>query len=147
MILQENFAGLPLGIAWLARVKKRIVFYRGSTNHFKETPFRLLYNAGMRRLVLVFATKILSNSVAALDFFFPKRNRISERFEVIYNGMDMKKLSQQGKKQLLQEFSLPSDAFIVGHTGRCNEAKNHDTILKVASELCHRHKDIICISG
>ena len=36
-----NFAGLPLGIAWLARVKKRIVFYRGSTNHFKETPFRL----------------------------------------------------------------------------------------------------------
>ena len=137
-----NFAGLPLGIAWLARVKKRIVFYRGSTNHFKETPFRLLYNAGMRRLVLVFATKILSNSVAALDFFFPKRNRISERFEVIYNGMDMKKLSQQGKKKLLQEFSLPSDAFIVGHTGRCNEAKNHDTILKVASELCHRHKDI-----
>ena len=62
--------------------------------------------------------------------------------EAIYNGMDMKKLSQQGKKQLLQEFSLPSDAFIVGHTGRCNEAKNHDTILKVASELCHRHKDI-----
>lgn len=30
----------------------------------------------------------------------------------------------------------------MGHTGRCNEAKNHDTILKVASELCHRHKDI-----
>lgn len=137
-----NFAGLPLGVAWLARVKKRIVFYRGSTNHFKETPIRLLYNAGMRRLVLIFATKILSNSVAALDFFFPKRNRTSERFEVIYNGMDMKKLSQQEKKQLLLEFSFPSDAFIVGHTGRCNEAKNHDTILKVASELCRKHKDI-----
>ena len=138
-----NFAGLSLMIAWFAKVKKRIVFYRGSTNHFKETPFRLLYNAGMKRLVLMFATKILSNSVAALDFFFPKRNRMSERFEVIYNGMNMKKLSQQERKDsLLQEFDFPSDAFIVGHTGRCNEAKNHDTILKVASVLCCRYKNI-----
>ena len=137
-----NFAGLPLLVAWFARVKKRIVFYRGSTNHFRETRIRLLYNACMRKLVSVFATKILSNSVAALDFFFPKRDRTSDRFDVIYNGMDMKKLSKLEKKRLRQEFGLPSDAFVVGHTGRCNEAKNHDTILKVASELCHKYKDI-----
>lgn len=77
----------------------------------------------MRKLVSVFATKILSNSVAALDFFFPKRDRTSDRFDVIYNGMDMKKLSKLEKKRLRQEFGLPSDAFVVGHTGRCNEAK------------------------
>ena len=137
-----NFAGLPLLVAKLAGVKKRIAFYRGATNHFKETRFRLLYNAIVKRLVLYSATKILSNSVAALDFFFPARNKGVKRFDVIYNGLDIRKLLNDSKDNLRQEFHIPTTAFVVGHTGRCNEAKNHDTILKVAIELCHRYREI-----
>lgn len=141
-----NFAGLPLFMAKLAGIKKRIAFYRGSTNHFKETRFKLWYNAIVKRLVLYSATKVLSNSKAALDFFFPVRNKNSERFEVIYNGLDIKGLSYDDREKLRQEFHIPATAFVVGHTGRCNEAKNHDTILRVAIELCHRYQDIHFVS-
>lgn len=137
-----NFAGLPLFMAKLAGIKKRIAFYRGSINHFKETRFRLLYNAIVKRFVLYSATKILSNSKAALDFFFPVRDKKSKRFEVIYNGLDIKGLLYDNKENLCREFHIPVTAFVVGHTGRCNEAKNHDTILKVAIELCHKYQDI-----
>ncbi len=137
-----NFAGLTLFMAKLAGIKKRIAFYRGSTNHFKETHFKLWYNAIVKRLVLYSSTKILSNSIAALDFFFPTRDKNSKRFEVIYNGIDIKRLSYDNKEKLRQEFHIPATAFVVGHTGRCNEAKNQDTILKVAIKLCNIYPDI-----
>ena len=42
-----NFATLPLFSARFAGIKKRLVFYRGSSNHFKEDGLRLLYNLSL----------------------------------------------------------------------------------------------------
>lgn len=137
-----NFAGIPLWIGKLAGVERRIAFYRGSTNHFKETHIRLLYNVFVKCLVSISATKILSNSKAALDFFFPNRNMSSQKYAVIYNGVDMKNWHQDSPEKLRDEFHIDDKAFVVGHTGRCNEAKNHNTILKVAINLCHKHQNI-----
>src|SRR5690554_317828 len=45
-----NFAGLVLLSAKLAKIPKRVSFYRGSSNHFKETKFRLLYNKFVQKM-------------------------------------------------------------------------------------------------
>jgi len=136
-----NFAGIPLWLAKKAGVQNRLVFYRGSENHFKPSRLNLLYNSLVQRLTYKYATRILSNSHAAFDFFYPHRNKDS-RFEVIYNGIDTTNLLQASKEELRQEFNLPVTAFVIGHTGRYVYAKNHETILQVAFTLCKKFDDI-----
>lgn len=130
-----NFAGIILFLAKLANIKKRIVFYRGSNNHFKEDYLRLFYNSLMNKLVYIFATDILSNSLSALNYFFPNRDKLNNKFEVIYNGIDSKSFCME-ESDLRDELLIANDKFIFGHIGRYNIAKNHDTIIKVAIELC-----------
>ncbi|QQX75958.1 MULTISPECIES: glycosyltransferase [Aequorivita] len=136
-----NFAGLILFTANLATIKKRVVFYRGSTNHFNESKLRLLYNKFVKNLTYRYATNILSNSNAAFDFFFSHDWRNDTRFKVIYNGINPQQFIEE-KENLRNEFNIPKDGFVVGHTGRYNMAKNHQTILKVAKELCTKYNDI-----
>ncbi|MDD6210897.1 MAG: glycosyltransferase [Bacteroidales bacterium] len=136
-----NFAGIPMMISAQAGVSKRYTFYRGSTNHFKEDIFRLAYNNWVRWLVKRYATRILSNSEAALDFFYPGWRVHNVRFDVIYNGIDDNFfLEEYDKRRVRNELEIPQEAFVVGHTGRYNYAKNHKTILAVAKRLCLQHK-------
>lgn len=137
-----NFAGLVLLMANFAGIKNRISFYRGSSNHFEETKIKLLYNLIMLQLVKWNATKILSNSYAALDYFYSNRDKNDTRFKVIYNGIDANKFNSTITKFKREDFEIPLDGFVVGHTGRYNSAKNHDTIIKVAEKLCAKYPNI-----
>lgn len=136
-----NFSGLTLLAANLAKVKKRISFYRGSSNHFKETFFKLSYNKLMRFLVQKNATKILSNSRTAIEYFYPKVKRDNSKFQVIYNGIDSK-IFEEVVPFTKEDFDIPSKSFVVGHTGRYDVAKNHQTIIKIAEKLCDQYEDI-----
>ena len=135
-----NAAGLPLLCANFAGIEKRIVFYRGSSNHFKETIGRLFYDGSLRYITKRNATAILSNSKSALDFFYAKRSIGDSRFKVIYNGIDFNGIDF--KKLKKEDFDIPSDGFVIGHTGRYNYAKNHDTIIKVAERICEKYSNI-----
>lgn len=139
-----NFAGLILKTARKAGVKKRISFYRGATDHFKRDPLRRLYNNWVKHLTFKNATDILSNSKAAFNYFYPNIWKTDNRFEVIYNGIDATKFIKE-KENLRKEFNIPSNSFVVGHTGRFNEAKNHKTILLVAERLIEENGDIYFI--
>jgi glycosyltransferase involved in cell wall biosynthesis len=139
-----NFAGLPLFIATIANIHNRIAFYRGSTNHFKEDKFRLAYNNLVKKMVERNATSILSNSQAALNFFFPNRNITDSKYQVIPNGIDSNDFCGE-VINLRNELSIPVDAFVIGHVGRYNVAKNHDTIVEVAIRLCSSNTDIYFI--
>lgn len=67
-----NFAGLPLFCGRMSGVRKRIAFYKHSSNIFKENFIKLWYNRWMRDLVYRNATSILFNSRTAMNFFFQK---------------------------------------------------------------------------
>lgn len=136
-----NFAGLVIKMAKLASIKKRITFYRGSTNHFNETKLKLFYSSIMKRLVLNNSTKILSNSISALDNFFPDRNENNNLFKVVYNGIDFEQFTNVISHNR-SKFNIPRNSFVVGHTGRYNIAKNHQVILSVADKLMQKYKDI-----
>lgn len=130
-----NFAGLTLMLAAKAGIQKRIAFYRHSSNHFKNTGFRSFYNKKVLQLVDKHATRILSNSASALSFFFADR-KTDPRFEVIRNGISETFYKADLSKQDARlKFGLSQDAYIVGHTGRYNEAKNHKTIITVGKQL------------
>lgn len=130
-----NFAALPLLIAKHADIKKRVAFYRGSTNHFKEDFLRLAYNKFLNGLITKVSTSILANSKTALNFFFNNKWYKNSKYEIIYNGIDASKFLAT-KENLKEELNIPENAFVVGHVGRYNEAKNHKTIIEVAVQLC-----------
>jgi glycosyltransferase involved in cell wall biosynthesis len=139
-----NFSGRVLKIAKKIGVSKRVVFYRNSSHRFKKTFAKLLYNYYVNKLAKVYATDLLSNSIAGFEFFFSSMWEKDPRFKVIYNGLNCSEFLKE-KRNLRSEFDIPSDAYIIGHTGRFNEAKNHQMILKVAEFLIKKHKNIYFI--
>lgn len=143
-----NFSGLVLLCAKYAGVNNRVVFYRGASDHFYNNFIKKIYNDFMKRLTYTHAVHILSNSQSAVDYFYNKRLQ-DQRFKVIYNGIDASKFDV-GNANLRQEFNIPEQAFVIGHTGRFNYAKNHDTILAVAELLIKKYSDvyfILCGNG
>lgn len=139
-----NFSGLTLMVAYSAKVPKRVAFYRGSDDRFKSDIFRNTYNSIVKGLVTSYATDILSNSQAGLDFFFANKWQNDQRFEIIKNGVKADPfINELG--DLREEFDIPSTAFVIGHTGRYNPAKNHETILAVAERVVNQYEDIYFI--
>ncbi len=140
-----NYAALPLSVAKAAGVTRRLAFYRGSSNRFKETLFRLAYNNWMNLLLPIMATRILSNSKAAFTFFFPKKSISNpSKYNVIYNGIDADTFLLS-KDDLRKELGIPEDGFVVGHVGRFNRAKNHKTIVEVVIQLAKKYIDFYAI--
>ena len=139
-----NFATLPLYLANLSGIKKRIAFHRGSNNRFRETPVKTFYNKIINRQLPSVATHVLANSKAAMEFFHKEIWENDPKFEVIYNGINASQFLNS-KKNLREDLGIPKAAFVVGHVGRYNEAKNHKTIIEVAVKLCKKHPDIYVV--
>lgn len=146
-----NFAGLVMMVSKLSGIKKRIVFYRSSSDRFQKTFVKNMYNNLVKKLAFKYSTKILSNSKTALNYYYPKIWRNNELFEVIYNGVKEDDYIDNFDPVLVRnELKLPENAFVIGHTGRFNEAKNHKTIIKVAEAICNKYSNIhfiVCGSG
>lgn len=143
-----NFAAPVLLVAKTLKIQRRIVFYRSSSNRFKETFFRLKVNSFYNRLIVSNASHILANSSYAFRFFFSK-NSIDSRFQVIFNGIDVDDFLSE-TDNLRSEFFVRETDFVIGHTGRYNPAKNHITILEVAKILVERYPNvrfILCGKG
>ena len=138
-----NFSGLILFCAKKAGITKRVVFYRGVTDHFQKTFIKSTYNRFVKSMTLYYATDILSNSKAAFKYFFTQ-NQKDQRFEVIYNGIDKSKF-KVGDKNLKNSFFIPENAYVIGHVGRYNYSKNHKTILHVAERLIKKYTNIYFI--
>ncbi|WP_312697186.1 glycosyltransferase [Sphingobacterium mizutaii] len=136
-----NFSGIILLLAKLNSINTRIAFYRNSENRFKNSTFKNWFNNLMRNLTIKFSTRILTNSKAALKFYFNSIYENNKKFKVIYNGINSEKFLKE-EHDLRKEFNLPDNAFVVGHVGRYNPAKNHETIIKVAEILIKKHPNI-----
>lgn len=144
-----NFAGFPIAVAALSRVETRVVFYRSAMDAFQKTYLKKLYNELMKYLTFKFSTVILSNSEAAFDYFYKVDWRNNGRFKVIPNGLNPDPFIQT-IESLRAELNIPNEAFVIGHTGRYNQAKNHQTILNVAFRLVRKYPDIyflLCGNG
>ncbi len=133
-----NFAGMPMFLGRLLNIPKRIAFYRQGGDHFQSGIIRKAVNRLMKMLVYRNATRILSNSKAALDFFFPDRKVPDHRFQVVYNGFNFHEyMIKESKEDIRVKLNIPADAYAIGHVGRYDKAKNHETILKVFQQLLH----------
>jgi len=139
-----NFAGIPLTIARIAGVNKRIAFYRQSSHQFKLSIINLAYANFVNFLVYKNATVILANSWYAQKYYFGKS--IDNRFKVINNGVNKELFEiKESRKELREYFGLPENKIIIGHTGRVSLIKNHKTILDVAFRVCSDINNVVFV--
>lgn len=136
-----NFAGLVMQYSAKAGIKKRITFYRGSTDRFKTNAIREVYNNWVKGKVLKYATDILSNSQSAFHYFFDDKK--DDRFEVIKNGIDAEQFTTDiSKSEARTLLGIPQDKVIIGHTGRVHYSKNHKTFIEVAERLISKNNSL-----
>lgn len=127
-----NFSGPILLAARFVGIKPRIAFYRSSTNRFKENTIKLFVNKLFNLLVLKNSTNILANSEHAFRFFF-NNEKDDPRMKLIYNGISVNFQNEKGN--IFNEIICDSKAIKIGHVGRLNSAKNHETIIEVAERI------------
>lgn len=130
--------------AYMANIPKRIVFIRNgktilqSRFQNKLLPFYQLLNA---KIIKIIATHILSNSQAAMDYYFPN---IRSKNMIVRNGVDFPENSDFFDRiNLKQELGIPENAKVVGHIGNFRIEKNHKLMLKVASVVCEKRNDVV----
>jgi glycosyltransferase involved in cell wall biosynthesis len=131
MSLNGVFSGAAMRIARMLGVPRRIAWHRRSTPAYRPTLARRLYAAQALRWLEVSSTHILSNSRAALDHFHGTGWVHDTRFQVIPNGVDAGRFRPRPDERaaIRAELGIPPDAVVIGHVGRDDPAKDHDTLL------------------
>ncbi|MHC4525118.1 MAG: glycosyltransferase [Planctomycetota bacterium] len=112
--------------ALMAGHKKIIVAYRGGA---------LGYAPVMRMLELFTGSRVhhLANSRACANMTARRTGLKPDKFNVIYNGVDLKGFEVNSiRPQLCRDWSISSDAKIVTMVGRLTASKNYPMLLKLA---------------
>ncbi len=136
----HQFNGFTLRCARRAGVPVRIAHSHVDTMPEDSKPgfTRRMYIETMRGLIRRNATHGLAASRLAANALFPAGWADDPRFRVLYYGIDMRPFHPAPDPAVRVELGLPPDAFVVGHTGRFNEQKNHTFLLEIARELMAR---------
>lgn len=138
-ILHSRFGFTSGGFVLAAKLLKKSVFVSiHSTNPSALENFRskkMLYKVLRAHLqihksiTLKYATKIIGHSKANLDNYF-KNWQNSNRFQLIYNGVDFSKISSNGTTdEILDNFTNNRD-FTLLHIGSFRKEKNHKLLLR-----------------
>ena len=143
------FGGWPLLLSRLAGVDVRVAWHRRSSHAFREVWWRRVYAWLGARLLEWNATRILSNSRAALEFFHGPHTGRSARFRVIANGVDGCSFAADAcsRDAARRDLGIPADSWVVGHVGRFDWSKNHETIFRVAAEVSKAHSGVVFLFG
>jgi glycosyltransferase involved in cell wall biosynthesis len=144
MTLNGVFAGVSLMLAKFVGVPIRIAWHRRSTPAYMPTFGRRLYAAMAVWLVSTASTAILSNGRAALDHFHGAHWERDARFRVIPNGVDPERfrLRHYEREVVRKKLGIPLHAMVIGHVGRVDPAKDHDTVFATVKAVCQSTRNV-----
>ncbi|WP_434026038.1 glycosyltransferase [[Pseudomonas] boreopolis] len=130
--------GLVLAIAWLLGIKVRISHAHNSDQAVKPIFPRRAYNFLMRWFIFVFGTNLLSVSDAAgKKLYGDKIWARSKRAEIAHCGLDFSSYRSHLhiRGAVRDSIGIPHDAIVMAHVGRFVYQKNHEMLLRIASEV------------
>lgn len=129
----DCMSALPLSHAKKNGVPVRIAHgHSASQNKDLKYILKLFY----KRLIPKYATKVFACGYKAGDWMFGKN-----RYEVFYNAINAERYiySPNTSHQAREQLHIPADAFVVGHVGRMDAAKNQSYVIDVFEELHRVH--------
>lgn len=136
----HTFSGFILFIAFLAGIKVRISHSHSDTSikEEKSSFSRKSYLYIMKFLIKRFSTFRLAVSEKAALSLYGKDWEKDQNTELMPCGIDTQKyLSIRKDDNLRKKFSIPENAFIIGHVGRFETPKNHSFLIDI---FCKSHK-------
>ena len=95
----------------------------------------------MRCLIIKNSTYLLGCSKQARESLFGNIN--DNRIIQINNAIDIKRFKEikQTRDDVLGEFGISKDSYVIGHIGRFDEVKNHSFIIDVFYEVLKKKQD------
>jgi glycosyltransferase involved in cell wall biosynthesis len=131
------FSGLVMALAFFARVPRRIAHLHSAHRARKASLFSLCYYSVLRRLISVFATRILAVSTAAAQDFAGEGWAQNKKIAIQPLGIDFDafKAAQGTDERLLGDLAIAHDAKCLVHIGRFTQEKNHRFIITLFENL------------
>lgn len=131
-------SGAVMYAASKANVSGRIVHSRNTDDRHQRSFKRWSYETFMRRLINRFATHAVAITEDAGQSLFGKRHWAAHGI-VIPTSIDLTPFKNLSiGRESRHQFSIPSDAFVVGHVGRFVPQKNHEFVVRVFEQLLHK---------
>lgn len=125
---------------------KIIVAHAHTTLDNDNSLIKKLYIEVMRILIKFFSTSYLACSNSAGKYLFGKNIIKDNNYKVIPNYIAYEKfINIKSEYGIRQELNINKKDIIVGHVGRLMEAKNHNFLLEIISEMINKYPDIKCI--
>lgn len=102
-----------------------------------------------KRRVKKFATDYFACSDAAKAWMFPVSTGVSDKVKVIPNGIDTKRFrfDNRNRSDIRREFKIPQHAFVIGHVGRFDCAKNQSFLLDILASFPEEDRPVLLLLG
>lgn len=134
----HHFSGYVLRLAYQAGIPTRIVHSHSDTSSVDAASnfVRHIYLNTMRHWIDTYATAGFAGSRKAAPSLFGANWEEDSRWSLNSYGIDLEPFYRIIDRCALRaELKIPPDAFVVGHLGRFVPVKNHDFLVRIASEL------------
>ena len=151
-VLWCNYSGLTnidfLKTAKKFGVKKRIVHAHTSRHSWGNQLMKYLvpfFHSKNQRVVDRYVTDYWACSKKSAEFMFGKK--LAQKAVIIPNTVDTDKFYRDLKTRLevLQEFSIPQEAIVIGHVGRMCAEKNQCFLLDIVKEAIKLNEKAILL--
>ncbi len=132
------FNGYVLRLAQEAGIPTRIAHSHLDISAFEANRswHRHLYTDLAKSLIARHATAGLGCSQVANEDLFGSNWKTDCRWQLIYYGINLNPFQEPiDISKVRSEFSLPADAFVIGHVGRFDIQKNHHLLLQIFAEV------------
>ena len=100
-------------------------------------PYRSYVGLTSRGIRLL-ADRGFAVSARAAESMFGPAWKKDKRWHLLYCGIDFEPFAQPPASELRRNLGIPDGAFVVGHVGRFHEQKNHEFLLRIASEVIRK---------
>ena len=126
---QDCLSSCILKVAKYNNVPVRIAHSHANS---QDKNFKYLIKLFYRRQIPQYSTELFACSKSAGDWMFRGAN-----FTVLHNAIEARKyaFNKETAIDIQKLFSIPNDAFVVGHVGRFAPAKNHAFLIDIFAKI------------
>lgn len=147
---QKNYTAIHYNLSYanivpivLAKIAgfKRIIVHSHSTGIDDPATFIRLIKLGIhyigKNLIPFLSSDYFACSKLAAQWMFPKSIMKNNKYEILYNAIELSKFRfDKEKRELLRKkLTIDDNLFVVGHIGRFTYQKNHEFLLDVFREI------------
>ena len=129
-------SGINLAVAKRNKAPVRIAHSHTTRTERPVSLSQKIYEKLMQKLIVHSATDFIACGVEAGEWLFGKRT-FKKHGIVVNNGIDTGAFafSQQNRDRIRENYGIPADAFVIGHSGTMIPLKNQEFLIRLMPKI------------